>query len=156
MINKSLCMEDTDKLLDVSSACEDVFENTLGHTNVVTHTINTGNNQPIRHRPRRLPCAHREEAERQIAEMLDQGIISRSTSPWSSPIVLVKKHNGEFRFCVDYRRPNQVTENDSHPLPNIADILDSLGNSKYFSTLDLRNGYWQKQLIQKIDLKALL
>ena len=63
--------------------------------------------------------------------------------------MLVKKHNGEFRFCVNYRRLNEVTENDSHPLPNIADILDSLGNSRYFSNLDLRNGYWQIEIDPK-------
>ena len=60
-----------------------------------------------------------------------------------------KKRNGEFRFCDDYRRLNEITENDSHPLPNIADILDSLGNSRYFSTLDLRNGYWQIEIDPK-------
>ena len=149
MIDSSLGKEDTDELLDVLSAYQDVFEDTLGHTNVVKHTINTGNNQPVRHRPRRLPYVHRAEAEHQIAEMLNQGIISPSNSPWSSPIVLVKKRNGEFRFCVDYRRLNEVTENDSHPLPNIADILDSLGSSRYFSTLDLRNGYWQIEIDPK-------
>ena len=83
-----------------------------------------------------------------------QGIISPSNSPWSSLIVLVKKRNGEFRFCVDYRRLNEVTENDSHPLPNIADILDSLGNSRYFSTLDLRNGYWQIEIDPKDPPKS--
>ena len=142
-INPSLNAKDRETLSDVLSAYQDVFEESLGHTNVVTHKINTGDSPPIRHRPRRLPYAHREEAERQINEMLNQGVIRPSSSPWSSPIVLVKKRNGEFRFCVDYRRLNQVTQNDSHPLPNIADILDSLGNAKYFSTLDLRNGYWQ-------------
>ena len=83
MIDSSLGKEDTDELLDVLSAYQDVFEDTLGHTNVVKHTINTGNNQPVRHRPRRLPYAHRAEAEHQIAEMLNQGIISPSNSPWS-------------------------------------------------------------------------
>ena len=149
MIDSSLGKEDTDELLDVFSSYQDVFEDILGHTNVVKHTINAGNNQPIRHRLRRLPYAHRAEAEHQIAEMLNQCIISASHSPWSSPIVLVKKRNGEFRFCVDYRRLNEVMENDSHPLPNIADILDSLGNSRYFSTLDLRNGYWQIEIDAK-------
>ena len=149
MIDSSLGKEDTDELLDILSAYQDAFEDTLGHTNVVKHTINTGNNQPVRHHPCHLPYAHRAEAEHQIAEMLNQGIISPSNSPWSSPIVLVKKRNGEFRFCVDYGRLNEVTENDSHALPNIADILDSLGNSRYLSTLDLRNGYWQIEIDPK-------
>ena len=93
--------KDRETLSDVLSAYQDVFEESLGHTNVVTHKINTGDSPPIRHRPRRLPYAHREEAERQINEMLNQGVIRPSSSPWSSPIVLVKKRNGEFRFCVD-------------------------------------------------------
>lgn len=143
VINRKLDRSEKDSVLAVLSEFEDVFEATVGHTNVVTHTINTGNSAPIKHRPRRLPYAYRDEADRQIKEMLAQGIIRPSTSPWSSPIVLVKKRSGELRFCVDYRKLNQVTLNDSHPIPNIADILDSLGEATYFSTLDLRSGYWQ-------------
>ena len=64
-------------------------------------------------------------------------------SPWSSPIVLVKKKNGDLRFCVDYCKLNQITVNDSHPLPLISDLLDSVKDAKYFSLLNLRSGYWQ-------------
>ena len=98
---------------------------------------------PIKQRPRRLPYAHREEAERQIKQMLDEKVIRHSVSPWSSPIVLVYKKSGELRFCVDYRKLNQITRNDAHPLPRISDLLDSVKDAKYFSTLDLRSGYWQ-------------
>ena len=84
MIDSSLGKEDTDELLDVLSAYQDVFEDTLGHTNVVKHTINTGNNQPVRHRPRRLPYAHRVEAEHQMAttkKRYSDTTIQRYTEP---------------------------------------------------------------------------
>ena len=69
--------------------------------------------------------------------MLEQGVIQQSTSPWASPIVLVKKKDGNFRFCVDYRKLNAVTKWDALPLPRIDDLLDSLQGSTMFSTLDL-------------------
>ena len=146
VINPNLSQVDKHSVRAALSEFEDVFDSELGHTNVVTHTIDTGHSTPIKQRPRRLPYAYRAEADRQIKEMLAQNIISPSTSPWSSPVVLVRKRSGDLRFCVDYRKLNAVTVNDSHPIPNIADILDSLGDASYFSTLDLRSGYWQKSV----------
>ena len=75
--------------------------------------------------------------------MLDQNIIQPSTSPWSSLTVLVKKKDEDLRFCVDYRKLNNITMNDCHPLPRIDDILDALQGARYFSTLDHKSGYWQ-------------
>ncbi len=75
--------------------------------------------------------------------MQETGVVEPSSSPWSSPIVLVRKKNGSLRFCVDYRELNSVTKADTFPLPRIDDLLDQLGESKYFSTVDLAAGYWQ-------------
>jgi hypothetical protein len=77
----------------------------------------------------------------EVNEMLDDvqlgGFIEESDSPWSSPVVLVRKKNGELRFCVDYRKLNDVTKKDCFPPPRISDILDTLAGAKWFSTLDL-------------------
>ncbi|GBM83446.1 Uncharacterized protein K02A2.6 [Araneus ventricosus] len=70
-------------------------------------------------------------------------------SPWSSPVVLVKKKNGEWRFCVDYRRLNKVTKKDVYPLPRIDDALDCLAGARIFSMMDLKSGYWQVELDDK-------
>ena len=75
--------------------------------------------------------------------MLDKGVIEPGGGPWASPIVLVKKKSGEWRFCSDYRKLNEVTKKDAYPLPRIDDTLDMLSGAKYFSTLDLASGYWQ-------------
>lgn len=115
----------------------------LGHTSLVTHQINTGSSQPIRQPTRRLPLHKRAEADTLLKDMLKKGVIEPSSSPWTSPIVLVKKKDGSTRFCVDYRKLNEVTVKDSYPLPRIDDCLDALAGCSWFSTLDLCSGYWQ-------------
>ena len=122
---------------------EELFSDTIGQTNIAHHKIDTGDNPPIRQRAKQMPYAFREESNKQIEDMLEKGIIRPSTSPWASPIVLVHKKSGDFRFCIDYRRLNQITRNDAHPLPRVDDLLDAVGNAKYFTTLDLKSGYWQ-------------
>ena len=115
----------------------------LGRTSLVKHVINTGDHPPVRQPVRRTPFALRNKVDEMVQEMLTQGVIQPSQSPWASPIVLVKKKDGGIRFCVDYRQLNQVTKLDVFPLPRIDDTLDLLSGAKYFTTLDLASGYWQ-------------
>ena len=114
-----------------------------GRTNIVRHQINTGDAQSIRQAPRRLPLAKQEENENLVRKMLDKGVVEESSSTWSSPVVLVTKKDRSTRLCVDYRKLNDVTKKDSHPLPRIYDTLTILSGSAWFSTLILKSGYWQ-------------
>ncbi|GBM94016.1 Retrovirus-related Pol polyprotein from transposon 297 [Araneus ventricosus] len=118
----------------------------VGHCNMTQHRVNTGDHPLIEQYPRRLPLARKEEAERLVNEMVENGIIEESSGPWASPIVLVKKKDGSTRFCVDYRKLNEITKKDSYPLPRIVDTLDSLNGSQWFTTLDLKSGYWQVEI----------
>ncbi|CAI5646298.1 unnamed protein product [Oreochromis niloticus] len=115
-------------------------------TGLVQHTIDTGSAQPIRLRPHRLPLSKRQVAEGKIHEMAAAGVIEPSNSPWAAPVVLVGKKDGSPRFCVDFRRLNAVTKKDSYPLPRIDEALDYVSGSSWFSSLDLRSGYWQVEL----------
>lgn len=98
----------------------------LGTTDVTSHRINTGDHPPIRQPPRRMPFALREEVEQMVADMLAQGVIVPSASPWASPVVLVRKRDGGVRFCVDYRRLNRVASADGSLLTRKDSLCDPL------------------------------
>ena len=115
----------------------------VGNTPVLEHTIDTGTARPVRQRARRLPPERAHIVGEQLQSMMENDIVEESSSPWASPIVLVKKSDNTFRFCVDYRQLNAVTHQDAYPLPRIDETLDNLGGAVYFSTLDLQSGYWQ-------------
>ena len=118
-------------------------EGERGETDLIEFQIDTGDTTPLRQRARRMPFAVRKEVARQLHAMQETGVVQPSSSPWASPVVLVRKKDGSHRFCVDYRQLNSATRLDSYPLPRIDDLLDVLGQAQYFTTLDLAAGYWQ-------------
>ena len=125
---------------------QDIFakdSNDLGRTNVTQHSIETGDERPIHQNFYRVDPAKQEIIKKEIEKMKESGVIRRSTSPWTSPVVLVGKKDGTTRFCVDYRRLNKITKKDAQPLPRIDDMLDAFRGAKWFTSLDLAAGYWQ-------------
>ena len=121
----------------------------LGQTSKLRHCIETGNAAPVRQAVCCLPPALRKEVLDFLKKIQEKDVIQQSTSPWASPIVLVKKKDGSTRFCVDYRRLNEVTRKDVYPLPRIDSTLDTLAGSQWFGTLDLISGYWQVEIEEK-------
>jgi hypothetical protein len=101
----------------------------LGETTVIQHTINTGDAQPIKQRPRRVPPHTQHFVDETTKEYLERNLIRESDSAWSSPIVLARKHDGSFRLCVDYRKLNSCTVKSAQPLPRVDDTLSSLSGS---------------------------
>ena len=115
----------------------------LGFTDLVEHEINIVDEIPFKEPYRRIPPALFEEVREHLKEMLDAEAIRGSQSSFSSNVVLVRKKDGVLRFCIDFRKLNNRTIRDAYYLPRIEETIDTLSGSQYFSTLDLRSGYWQ-------------
>ena len=145
------------QLQDCLTDFADVFSTSstdIGRTDVVKHTINTGDAKPIKQRPRRHPIINQQEIDKQVKDLEERGVIEPSSSPWASNVVLVKKKDGTKRLCIDYRDLNEVTIKDAYPVPRIDETLDALGSAKWFSTLDLSSGYWQVALDEEAQDKS--
>ncbi|KAM7284945.1 retrovirus-related Pol polyprotein from transposon 17.6 [Ixodes scapularis] len=140
------------QLVDLLAEYSDCFSTSskVRQTPMAKHRIITDDDAlPVHQSPYRVSLKERKVIQDQVQEMLDDDIIQPSRSPWASPVVLVKKKDGTLRFCVDYRRLNAVTKKDVYPLPRIDDTLDRLRHSRYFSSMDLKSGYWQIEVDER-------
>ncbi|KAE9185142.1 hypothetical protein PF004_g23450 [Phytophthora fragariae] len=114
------------------------------------HHIDTGDAAPIMLKRRRQAQSESTVVEENVRKMLAAGVIEEGDSAWGFPVVLVRKKDGEVRFCVDYRALNKVSKKDVYPLPWIDETLEALGGALLFSTLDLKAGYWQIRVAEKV------
>jgi len=114
-----------------------------GATNLTEHRIDVGGHTPIKQRYYPVSPKIQEAIYAEVDRLLAAGIIESSRSEWSSPIVMIKKPNGTYRFCLDFRKLNSVSTKDAYPLPYMNAILDKLRSARYISTIDLSQAYFQ-------------
>ncbi|UYV75954.1 K02A2.6-like [Cordylochernes scorpioides] len=153
LINPDLPKKKKEDLMGLLLSFKGVFLPTMKNANKVQnrvkHRIHTGDHHPIKQRPYRVSKREREIMQKEVDTMLERKVIQPSESPWSAPVVLVKKKDGTWRFCVDFRRLNHITKKDVYPLPRIDDVLDHLSSARYYSTMDLKTGYWQVEVDER-------
>ena len=141
-----------DQAKEVSSVLlrySDVLADKPGHCTIISHDVVLipGTN-PIRLPPYRVPQQKRDKMKKEVDYLLDNNLAVPSCSPWASPCLLVPKEDGQLRLCTDYRRLNNVTQPDAYPLPCIDDLIDTVGESKYISKIDLNKGFYQIPLTE--------
>lgn len=115
----------------------------LGHTNLAVHHIDVGNASPVKQRHHSVSPAVQKDLYTEIDRMLSLGVIEESESSWSSPVALVRKSNGKVRLCLDARRVNEATVKDAYPLPLIDGLLSRLDQTRFVSSINLKDVFWQ-------------
>ena len=150
-INPDITHQESTRLMALLEEFDDVFAVNPKKPSVAKyaqHVIDTGNAQPIKARNVRVSPQVEKEINIQVTQMLENGVIQPSSSPWASRVILVQKKDKTYRFAVDYRAVNDQTKKDSYPLPDIKDILDKLQGNKYFSSLDGATAYWSIPMLE--------
>ncbi|XP_078250689.1 uncharacterized protein LOC144589588 [Pogona vitticeps] len=145
-ISPALTQDQQQELKMLLSKYQQVFSNKPGIVKGVMHRIHTGDAPPQAVSPYRVTGPYRDKVRKELDEMLRENIIVPSSSPWSSPIVLVDKPDGSIRFCVDYRKLNRVTTPDAYPMPRLDNLIETIGGCRFISSLDLVKGYWQLRI----------
>ena len=144
---------DNAQIQDLARKYKDVFREELPQelppTRGYEHAIDTGDAAPINQNAYPLSPVHIEEQRRQLSQLLAQGLIQESSSPWGFPVLFVKKPEGKWRMCIDFRALNAVTKKNGYPLPRIQECLDLIGQAKYLSKIDLTQGYYQVRVDEK-------
>ncbi|XP_021346951.1 uncharacterized protein LOC110446237 [Mizuhopecten yessoensis] len=148
-IADSLSQERRSEVQRLLTGYKDVLTDHPGRTVLAEHDIVTTTTEPVHVKPYPLPFNTKEVIKKEVDKMLEMGVIEPSSSPYSAPVVIVKKKDGTNRFCIDFRRLNRVTVFDAEPMPNTEDIFSRLAGARFFSRLDLSKGYWQVPMSDK-------
>lgn len=138
-----------ERIIEKLSSMPEVFaqhELDFGRTDKIKHHITLSDETPFKHRPRPIHPQDIEAVRHHLQQLLEAEVIRESESPFSSPIVVVRKKNGEVRLCIDYRKLNIQTVKDSYALPNLEECFSALTGSRWFSVLDLKSGYYQIEM----------
>ncbi len=122
---------------------DDVFSDSPGSTDRVRMTIDTGDSEPIRQTPYSVPLGIREKVKMELESLEEQGVIERCKSNWASPLVPVKKTDGNIRLCVDYRRLNAITTKEPYYIPSFDEMVEKVGVCQVMSKIDLAKGFHQ-------------
>ena len=156
--SQDLGVDEKDLLKKLLINNQDIFSRhnfDVGKTTLTKHEIPVEKDtKPIKLNPYRQSPEQEKEIERQLKQMIEAGLVEQGRGAWSFPVVLARKKNGDWRFCIDYRKLNHVTCKDAYPIPRIDESLDALGGSKWFTTLDLVSGYWQLPLSEDAKEKS--
>jgi transposase InsO family protein len=144
--NSDLTSNESLQLQNLINKYQSCFQDKPGHTSLTKHHIDTGSTKPIKLRPYRVSPHRQQIITQQIHQMLIDGIIEPANGPYAAPVTLQPKKDGSLRFCVDFRELNAATIRDVYPIPRIDDTLDQLHAAKYFTSLDLKSGFWQIEL----------
>jgi len=142
-IGDSLNKEQKKEITDLVYEYRDIFTEIPGTTDLGEHTIDVTMKEAVRVRQYPMPYSTRQIIKDEVQNMLEYGVIEPSTSPYNSPVVLVRKKDDTYRFCIDFRRLNAITKFDTEPMGNQEDLIAKLRGDKYFTKLDLSKGYWQ-------------
>ena len=142
-ISEELTYGERKEAQEVTGEFRNVFTNLPGSTDLAVHRIRLTSDHPVKSRPYAIPFHMKSELENNIRDMLEMSIIRASESPYASPVVLVRKPDGTNRVCVDYRKLNCLTICDPEPMTPLVDLVQDLAQDRYFTKIDLSNGYWQ-------------
>ena len=139
----NLTDEQRAEFMGLATQFQSLFTEVPGTTSLAQHHIKLTSDQPVRSRPYPVPYSLRESLKKDITDMMKMGVIRESSSPYASPVVVVKKKDNTNRVCVDYRKLNKLTVFDPEPMPAAEHLFQKLSGDKYFTRIDLSKGYWQ-------------